>query len=120
MKRNPRHAKNPEYLDLLTTTENYCAYCGKQFKASDVIELHHAKGSDWAITCKKHEKIHIDYRALRLHGPSTDSASCHTRVFVNKPLQTQLVIEQLKSVLGDCQLSEALEAAGWLGYQEKA
>jgi uncharacterized Zn-finger protein len=115
VRRSKRHARNPEYLDLLTKTERWCPYCGEEFKPGDIVELHHAKGADWAISCKKHEKIHIDYRALRLHGPATDPQSCHTQVFVNKELQTKLVIEQLLSVFGDCELSEKLELAGYRG-----
>jgi uncharacterized Zn-finger protein len=115
MKRNPRHARNPEYLDWLTKNEKWCALCEKKFRDGEIVELHHAKGSDWAVNCKSHESIHIDYRALRLHGPATDSSSCHTKVFVDKPLQTRLVIEQLRRAFGDCALSDKLTEAGYRG-----
>tara|TARA_R110000824_G_scaffold88187_3_gene216859 strand:- start:474 stop:725 length:252 start_codon:yes stop_codon:yes gene_type:complete len=82
--------------------------CGTDFKPRDMIEGHHTFGTSWKKFCKAHEVIEIDLRMIKVH------AQCHALAHSGKNTD-HAAIEVLRELLGDCQLSDALERAGYIG-----
>lgn len=116
MKRNKRFVGDEDHREKVLAMPN-CALCGKEFGRDDRPEGHHHHGPEWAKSCKSWERIHVDFRMVKVCGPATDGTSCHAQLVRkdNKAKGTELVIETLREIYGDCVLSEKLEKAGYLG-----
>ena len=91
-----------------------CALCGREWGLGDCPEIHHVHGRDWAKNCKDHEEIRVDFRSVRVCGPSIDGKSCHAKLATtHKHLQTTLVRQTLRELGED--VDQRMKEAGHYG-----
>jgi hypothetical protein len=112
MERNRRFTQSPDHrAKVLKMT--HCAMCLKEFTCVDHPQGHHSFGRNWKRNCKDYETIFVDYRMIKLHGPSTDPTTCHGLAHAGANTDDE-TLETLLELVGDCALSDTLEKAGWI------
>jgi hypothetical protein len=114
--RNKRFTQSPDHrAKVLAMT--HCAMCHREFGTFDWFEGHHTFSRNWKRNCKSHETIYVDFRMIKVCGPSIDSNTCHGHAHGGTNTD-QATIETLLELVGDCALSDTLEKAGWNGTLE--
>ena len=108
VKRNKRFVQDAWYRDKVMAPESdTCDMCGIKFVGGDRIEGHHTFGKQWRKNCKSHERIHVDFRMIKVHY------DCHQQAHAGVNTD-EATIETLLEIVGDCALSDHLEKAGYV------